>query len=472
MALRTLPHLPAIPAITYRGTRNWWRPGLVFLGATGVFTARILTLRPSFTEDAWVYMLSGQAVASGRAPPVAITNTTPKPLATLLAVVVSPLPPVRGLDVLVVLSAGLLATATWMYGLRAGGPLGAWAALAALLLLPAFPAAFYGGQTDLISAALLVAAIVAGPRGRIAWLVLLGLLRPQTWILAGIAGYLATTGRRSRRVLVGAGCALLPAVLWVLTDTAVNGGPLATYDANRRINQHVPWHSVIVTLRFFFTALTADTRLLLLVCGVAGFVVAGRAGRLRQDPFVPCVLGILPVALIATWAHFPYNTRYTFPVAVLVPLGCAHLASLVRRPEILRTAGATTVVVVSIAILGAFAVTMPQSALRRDVAKETAGALQIAPLADRALRCGPVRLHGRGTTPWFYSLRLAGATRHPLTDFRYRAADSGTVAIAGLGGLIIGRAPPPQLVTRLTQTGWQRTQVGHETFWLAPGCRT
>jgi hypothetical protein len=472
MALRTLPHLPAIPAITHRGTRNWWAPGLVFLGATGIFAARILTLRPSFTEDAWVYILSGQAVTSGRLPPVAITNTTPKPFATLLAVLVSPLPPVRGLDVLVVLFAGVLATATWMYGRRVGGALGAWAALAALLLLPAFPAAFYSGQTDLISAALLVAAIVAGPRGRIAWLVLLGLLRPQTWILTGIAGYLATTGRRPRRMLVGVGCALLPVVLWVLTDAAINGGPLATYDANQRINQHVPWHSVVVTLRFFRIALTADTRPLLLLCGLAGFVVAARSGRFRADPFVPCVLGILPIALIATWAHFPYNTRYTFPVAVLVPLGCAHLASLVRRPEIARTAGATAVVAVSMAILAAFAVTMPESAVRRDVAQETAGALQAAPLADRALRCGPVRLHGRGTVPWFYALRLAGATRHPLTDFRYLHADSGTVDIAGLGGLIIGRAPPPDLVTTLTQRGWQPTHIGHETFWLAPGCRT
>jgi hypothetical protein len=468
---RTSARLPAMPVFTFRGTRSWWMPGVVFAGATGIFAARLLTLRPSFTEDAWVYMLSGQAVAAGRPPPVALTNTTPKPLATLLAVLVSPLPPVRAMDILAALAAGLLASATCVYGYRVAGALGAAVAVAALVAIPAFPIAFYAGQTDLTSAALLVAAIVAGARSRVVFAVLLGLLRPQAWILAGAAAYLASSGSRLRRVLVGAAFTLLPALLWVVWDVAVNRDALATWDANQRINQHVPWHSPVVTLRFFVDALTADTRTWLLLLGIAGFAVAARSGRWREDPFVPCVLGILPFTLIATWSHMPYNTRYTFPIAALVPLGCAHLASLVPRSERTRAAGAV-VVVVSFAILGVFAIRLPQDAERRNVAAETAAALRTAPLVDRALHCGAVRVHGRLAVPWFYSIRLAGATKHPLTDFRYRAGDARTVELAGVGGLIVGPFPSNRLVTSLTQKGWQRHRVGNQTLWLAPDCGT
>jgi hypothetical protein len=455
-------------SVISRANRQWWPQGVVFAGATGILATRLLTWPTSFAEDIWVYMLSGQALASGRRPPVDLTNTTPKPFATILAFVVSPFPPVRAMDAVVVLFTALLVASTYIYGYRLGGMPAACAAVAALVFLPALPIAFHGGQTDVISAALLVTAIVSPPRPRIVWLVLLGLLRPQAWLLAGIAGYLASTGRLPKRALAGVCWTVVPAVLWLLADEIINGSPLASYRANQRINHDVPWHTVVTSLRFFEGALRVDTGPWILVCGLAGFGVAAYRRRWRQDPFLACVLVILPVTLTATWLHMPYNSRYTFPVAILVPLGCAHLASLVRVPEkaqwVNRLAVPATLAIVGVAVL-----TMPQ--VLGLVNGATDSALDAPALVDRALPCGPVRVLGR-PSPWFITLRLAVASRHPLSDFRYDTDRARIRDIENTAGVLLGPKPAPFVVTWLTRHDWQPTQLGRRSFWLSPACRT
>jgi hypothetical protein len=442
---------------------------LVFAGATGILAARMLAWPPSFAQDTWVYTLSGQALASGRRPPVSLTSTTPKPLATLLALLVSPLPPARAMAIVTVVFAALLFAATFTYGYRQGGALGAFAAVTALAFLPALSVAFRNEQTDVISAALLVTAIVSGPRARIVCLTLMGLLRPQAWLLAGIAGYLASTRRLPRRILTGACCALLPAALWLLADAIVNGGPLVSYRANERINRHVPWHSLHISVRYFISAMRVDSGRLILVAGLVGFCVAAGQRRWRDDPFPAWVLVVLPAALIATWLHMPYNIRYTFPVAVLLPLGCAHLASLVRLPKPRWTRAAA--VVISLGILSAAALTMPQTLQQSYLAKQTKTVFTAAPLVDRAFSCGLVRVHHRHPSAWFYALLLAVATRHPLTDFRYDPAMATVTDTETAGGVIFGPSPRRPVVTWLSHHGWRRTPIGLGSFWLSPRCR-
>ena len=447
--------------------RGWWPAGLVFAGATGILAARMFRWPAAPSEDTWSYTVSGQALAALRRPSLRFTFTTPKPLATLLAFVVSPITPSRAMAVVIVLAAALLVAATFTYGYRQGGTLPACVAVAALVALPAFPYAFYTEQTDVLSAALLVTAIISTRRRRMACLILLGLLRPQAWLLAGIAGYLQSDGRRSRRALIGAGYAAVAPVLWLVSDTIVYGDPLASYRANERINRDVPWHSVHVAARYFETALRANTGWWVLVAGLLGFAVAAAQRRWRPDAFLACVGVVLPATLIATWLKLPYNTRYTFLAAALLPLGCAHLAALVPLPRRLRWRGLGAAAA-SLAILAWAAHTMPRALYLRHLATSTTMALDSAPLVGRALNCGPVGVDTRPQS-WFYTLRLAGQTRHPVTDFLW-AKRIGPWNASSTGAVILATHPQRSMLAWVTRHGWHPTRIPLGTLWRAPTC--
>src|SRR5262249_14951608 len=146
---------------------------------------------------------------------VTLTSTTPKPLAALLGLAVSPLPTARAWAAVVVLATAILAAATFAYGRRVGGPLGAVVAVAGLAVIPALPPAMYGGEIDLVSAALLVLAVVSGPRARVALMILLGLVRPLAWPLAGVAAFLAARGSIHRRAALGVAGAAAAPLIWL-----------------------------------------------------------------------------------------------------------------------------------------------------------------------------------------------------------------------------------------------------------------
>ena len=470
----TLPGQP-VPGSTVRrftarlANPSWWPFGLVFAGATGILAARMLSWPAAPSEDAWSYTLSGQALAAFRRPSLTYTYTTPKPLATWLALLVSPVTPTRAMAVVTVLCAAMLVTATFVYGYRqGGGALAACVAVWALAALPAYPYAFYTEQTDVMSAGLLVTAIVTTRRPRMACLILLGLLRPQAWILAGIAGYLGAGGSRLRRAGVGAGYAAVAPVLWLVSDAIVYGNPLASYDTNNRINHGVPWHSVEVAVRYFGSALRADSGQVVLVAGLLGFGVAAVQRRWRPDPFLACVVVVLPLTLIATWLHLPYNTRYTFPAAVLLPLGCAHLAGLVPLPQWLRSR-AVAAALVSLAILAWGAHTMPRAIYLRHVAKFTTTALHSAPQVSRALGCGTVGVDAHPQS-WFFTIRLAGMTRRPLTDFRWGKRLTGPADAAQTNAVIIGPHPTPSIAAWVSNQGWHATPITLGKLWMSPKC--
>jgi hypothetical protein len=447
---------------------GWWPAGLVFAGSVGILATRMLQWPPAPSEDAWSYTLSGQALAAFSRPSLTFTFTTPKPLATWLALVVSPITPTRAMAVVTVLCAAMLVTSIFIYGYRQGGALAAFVAVWALAALPAYPYAFYTEQTDVMSAALLVTAIVTTRRPRMACLILLGLLRPQAWILAGIAGYLGAGGSRLRRAVVGTAYGAVAPVLWLLSDAIVYGNPLASYDTNNRINGGVPWHSVEVAVRYFGNALRADTGKLVLVAGLLGFGVAAVQRKWRPDPFLACVIVVLPLTLVATWLHLPYNTRYTFLAAVLLPLGCAHLAGLVPVPQWIRSR-AVAAALLSLAILAWGAHTMPRAIYLRHVAKFTTMALHSAPPVSRALACGTLGVDARPHS-WFFTIRLAGITRYPLSDFRWAKRMIGPADVAQTNAVILGPHPTPSIAAWVSSHGWRRTPITLGTLWTSPKC--
>jgi protein-S-isoprenylcysteine O-methyltransferase Ste14 len=264
------------------------------------------------------------------------------------------------------------------------------------------------------------------------------------------------------------GYAAVAPVLWLLSDAIVYGSPLASYDTNNRINRGVPWHSVEVAVRYFGNALRADTGQLVLIAGLLGFGLAAVQRRWRPDPFLACVLVVLPLTLVATWLHLPYNTRYTFPAAVLLPLGCAHLGGLVPLPRWLSSR-AIAAAVVSLAILAWGAHTMPRAIYLRHVAKFTTEALHSGPKVSRALDCGTLGVDARPHS-WFFTIRLAGITRHPLADFRWAKQMTGPADVAQTSAVIIGPHPTPSIAAWVANHGWHPARIKLGTLWTSPKC--
>ena len=116
---------------------------------------------------------------------------------------------------------------------------GRWSgALAALFVAASASFLLYAarGYVDAPFLALVVWAGVRAASGRSPWvlLVLAGLLRPEAWVLTGLA-WLWTVAT-SRRVPVGPTLAVIAApAIWALTDWAVTGDPLHSLNATSEL---------------------------------------------------------------------------------------------------------------------------------------------------------------------------------------------------------------------------------------------
>src|SRR6266508_23288 len=156
------------------------------------------------------------------------TATTPKPLASVLAAIVSPLPPTRAWALVVGLALGVLVASLLAAGSREAGTLGGVAAVGAFVVAAPLDRVLWTSLVDAVTAALVVLAIALRGRARIASLVLAGLLRPEAWVLSALAGYVESAGSRLRRLLLGIGAGVLPLLLWTAFDLAVTGDPRAS----------------------------------------------------------------------------------------------------------------------------------------------------------------------------------------------------------------------------------------------------
>jgi hypothetical protein len=389
------------------------------LGGAG-FLWRILTWQPAVTVDAWAYAAWGQALARGERPLFDLGATTPKPLAALLGALVVPLPPERALAVVVALALGVLAASLFAAAYREGG---AVAAAVAVVVLAAgarlnVTAAF--AYIDAVVAAFVLAGVALRGRLRIGALVLAGLLRPETWVLAAVAGFGETAGSLRRRT----GGALLAGVvapaLWIVSDLALMRDPLGTlhWQSERLRKQSVgdvPWTDVPGD---FWAALTKEGGAVLALAGALGlglhYVRAKRRGS--PDP-LPLAVAVVWSVLLALETHYGggLNSRYLLPLVAVLALGCGLLAArflpsrlLVRSPwpAVAVAAGALVFVTIS----GGMSAGMP-----REMARNAAIAAT-RPAVESVLSCGRLgvtrRTALRGVIP-----QLAASSRRSLYEF-------------------------------------------------------
>jgi hypothetical protein len=111
--------------------------------------------------------------------------------------------------------------------------------------------------------------------------VLAGLLRPEAWVLTGLAWLwpVATT----RRVPLGPTLAVIAApAIWVLTDWAVTGDPLHSHNATSELADELGRVRGLEHVPGSFVRFVSDTvRLPVALLAVPGFVLAWRVAGLR-----------------------------------------------------------------------------------------------------------------------------------------------------------------------------------------------
>jgi len=393
----------------------------VAVGAVGVatgamFVARTFTWPSASSNDAWAYAAWGQALARGEQL-VYNTATTPKPLASMLAAIVSPLPPTRAWALVVALALGVLVAALLAAGYREAGALGGVVAVGAFLFAAPLEGVLWTSLVDAVTAALVVLAIALRGRGRVASLVLAGLLRPEAWLASALAGYVESSGSRWRRLLIGAGAGVLPIVLWTVFDLAVTGDALASrrFQETGELLSQGPSEA----LGLFRTAITTESGgVFALVGGIGLLAHGGRSRRGGDFPFPLAIGFVWAAALFAETVYgFELNARYLLPLVAVLALGWgllvgAFLPSVRSRQTVLVWAAAAVVVAVT-----AFSV------LRMDFGRAAHRPEQVSlavyrslPAIEATLDCGDVGLVGRrhiGST----IARLAAATRTSLTRF-------------------------------------------------------
>jgi hypothetical protein len=390
------------------------------IGVTGVATATIFLVRtftwPSAsTSDAWAYAAWGQALARGEQL-VYNAATTPKPLASVLAAIVSPLPPTRAWALVVGLALGVLVAALLAAGYREAGTLGGAVAVGAFVFAAPLERVIWSSFADAVTAALVVLAIALRGRLRIASLVLAGLLRPEAWLVSALAGYVESAGSRLRRLLLGLGAGVLPFVLWTAFDLAVTGDPFATrkFQGTGELLNQGPREA----LGLFRHAVTESGAVFALVGGVGLLAHAWRNRRGGEFPFPFAVGFIWAAAILAETVYgFELNARYLFPVVAILGLGWGLLVGTFvplawsRRAGPVWAAAAVAVATTTVAVLR---MDFTRAAHRPE--RVTLAVYRSLPAIEPTLACGDLGLVGRrriGSTV----ARLAAATRTSLTRF-------------------------------------------------------
>jgi hypothetical protein len=415
-----VPKTDAIAASASRALPSLTAPR-VAVGAVGVATAAIFVTRtftwPSASSsDAWAYAAWGQALARGEQL-VYNTATTPKPLATVLAAIVSPLPPTRAWALVVGLALGVLVAALLAAGYREAGLLSGVVAAGAFVFAAPLERVLWTSLVDAVTAALVVLAIALRGRARIASLVLAGLLRPEAWLASALAGYVESAGSRLRRLLLGIGAGVLPIVLWTVFDLAVTGDALASrkFQATGELLSQGPHEA----LGLFRAAVITESGAVFALVGGIGLLAHGwRSRRGGEFPF-PLAVGFLwAAALLAETGYgFELNARYLLPLVAVLALGWGLLVGAFVPP--VRSRQTVLVWAAAAVVVAATALTVLRLDFGRGAHRPERVSLTVyrsLPVIEPALDCGDLGLVGRrhiGST----IARLAAATRTSLTRF-------------------------------------------------------
>jgi hypothetical protein len=432
----------------------------MFVTSAAVLTWRASTWTPSQTPDAWAYISWGQALAHGRAPLYDRTLTTPKPLGFVLGIAVSPLEPQRAFQIGVIGFLALLAAALFWLGFREGGVVGAVVAVAVLGASTILAQSLQGALVDGVVTGLVVTALVTRGRTRVATLFVVGLARPEAWVLTGIAAYAECPGDRRRRALVGVAATGAAPFVWVLVDFAFTGDLFASAHRASAILDitHGGHTSSLASLP------GPIARAILTEVGVAVTVVGGlgliamtvrSARRHELDPLPLALVVIWSLGILAEARNLPFKARFLFPVAPSFWLGLAFLAGLLTRRW--RPGGSIAAFVLASIAFAVGVHGMPAPSDREALV------LRAVPTVERALECGRVdvtghaRKGGAGHYPPAIAPVFAASARRSLRDFVY-----GVGPPPGRAVVILGDGRPPH--------GWVARRFVFGTVAHAPGC--
>jgi hypothetical protein len=418
------------------------------VGAAGLFVARILSWPSASTYDAWAYAAWGQALVRGERL-VYNAATTPKPLATLLGAVVSPLPPARAMAMVVALALGALVASLLAVGFREGGALAGAFAVAAFLWTARLDEVVWFALIDGVTAAIVVAAVAFTGRTRMVLLILSGLLRPEGWLASALGGYVEMAGSRARKALFAVAAGALPFVLWTAFDLLVTGELFATRRFQEGVGAELGGRMPKgpgEALELFWRKTVAEGGTLVPVLGFLGLLVHAWRGRRTADfPFPLGLAGVWAIALIAeTLYGFELNSRYILPLLALLALGCGLLApdllsSLVsRRPAWVWTATAVAIAATSLALAR-----MDFGRRAEKWERISLTAHRSIPAVEPVLECGRLGLVGRKHVGGTIG-QLGAMTRTSLARFERvgEGAPSRYAGILAVNGSQADRLPP------------------------------
>jgi hypothetical protein len=422
---------------------------------------RVSAWPPSQSPDAWAYIAWGQGLARGERPLYDHALTTPKPLGFLVGFVVSPVTPQHAFLAAVLVSLAAGAAALFWAAFRVGGTAGAVVAVGALGVSSVVGASLLDALIDGIAAALIMVAIAARGRPRLIALLLVGLGRPEAWILSGVAGYAESTGSVRRRLAVGGTWAAAAPAVWVAIDLAFTGDPLASTHRGREIIDitRAGHTAALASLpRLTADGVVASVGLAAGLLGTVGLAVMAVRG-LRSRAFDP-----LPAAVIIGWClgiaaetgSVPFKGRFLYPMAGALLLGLAYLAGMAVPRRLWGSALLAAVAASAVFAVGTGTMRTPSSRLP--------DLLRAMPTIERALECGHLRVTGRtvgipGHRPASVTPVLAALTRRGLRWFEIGPGSRPTPA-----WFILGTGPPP--------AGWASRRFPFGTVAVDQACES
>ncbi len=424
--------------------------GLALVALAGLVAWLRWPVEPTF-DTSWS-LLWGREAVHGITPTFAAYRApTEHPLWLAMGILLAPLgdgEAARIATAVGVASLVLLVAAVYRLGRVTFGALAGLVAAAILLTRLDFPFLAAFSFVDVPYLALLVwAAVLEAERPRrggpvLALLVLAGLLRPEAW--GYLVAYAIWLGWRApaRRRLMLALVAVLPVLLWALTDLVVTGDPTFSFTfTTTHAQEFARQRGVTQVPGSTLSALGEYLKWPVLAGGVAGIVLAWRYVAPRARLRVPLAMLALGLAsfIVTSAAGFAVIPRYLAFGALPLMIFCAYLfTGFLERPvgSAARTrwmAGAAVLVLVGgawqVAHLHPSSVTS-EFAYRVRVERALREALR-APATAAARRCGPISVPNHKLVP--YVRLMTGAPNDAVAA----RSDPAQAARAARGGAAI-----------------------------------
>jgi hypothetical protein len=376
---------------------------VVVLGAAVVVWA-IARTYPNY--DSYYHLVWGRELLHGVAPTFeAYAAPTQHPLYVALCAVLGGVFGEwgdRALVLVCLLAHALLVIGTYRLG---AAVFGRWSGLLAALFVGASASlALYAarGYVDSPFLALVIWAAVyeaerRGPWRPLALLVLAGLLRPEAWVLAGLA-WLWWMPRERRRVLLTAGVAAAP-LAWALVDLVATGDPLHSLHATSELADDLGRVRGVSHVPGSFASFVSSTvRPPVAVLALAGAllgrrVLGARAMRVPLALFAAGVITFVGTGVLGLSILPRYLTVPSVALCVLAGYALAGFTALAadhpwRRPWMRGSIAAAAAGAIGLAILAPSLTNVRDEARFIRTTHDSLIALLDDPKVIAARRCG------------------------------------------------------------------------------------